>query len=753
MMTHFWRGLVVFVASAMMAPIVVAEPGASLDLPVGAIVSPGPNTYKGDVLEIVKGRGATIAWYIEAKVEDRVRVVAEYSCEAPLNQDYQLSFDGENQFWKVVPTALESSSRIELGTFDMRKGLPILVQLVPPAGTKYPHPVKLKRLILEGSVAGNLRLIDHATENLPPPAPVGSPGFGAKLTKTHPALDFRDLRDESLTLTISGLALKGENELLLTTWEGDLFSLDLSASVDREAPRFQKIAQGLSEPMGLVIDGDRIFVTEKNQATELLDRDGDGAYETYRCLSQDWPATMDYHEYLFGAVVRDGGLYFCSSVGMARRGIDNYQAPLRGSVIRVDLESGETEILAGGLRTPDGVGKGPGESLLILDNQGEWLPANKLIVFQKESFYGFRSIPPRHPMDLGEEMPPAIWLPQGEIAASPTQPVTLPASWGPYQGHILFGDATYGGLQRAFVEEVEGISQGAVFRFSQGFRHLFHRLALTPEGELYAGGIARGKDQEFIHRVSGLTHLRFTGEMVFEPLAARIKSNGLELEFTEPLATGTGWSPGAYYVTRWGYQPTQTYGGQKIRHRRAEVLSASVSPDRRRVFLEIPDLVENEVVKVRLPHSFVSEAGHPLWSGDLWYTINRLPAQSEGDVLDPPETNQTTAIPFFTFEKGNLGETVYRTYCAACHSSDATPLAGPTFAGIGASKRQVRSAPGAAPKTIEATRDYLRQSILDPNALLVDGYDPNLMPPLAGLLSTEEVEAVIDYILTLKKTL
>ena len=153
----------------------------------------------------------------------------------------------------------------------------------------------------------------------------------------------------------------------------------------------------------------------------------------------------------------------------------------------------------------------------------------------------------------------------------------LPSSWGPYAGQVLFGDATFGGLQRAFLEEVDGVTQGAVFPFSQGFRHLFHRFALTEAGDLFAGGIARGPDKEFIHRVSGLSRIRYTGKEVFEPLAARLRSNGLEVEFTLPLAEGSGWDPAGYYVTRWTYQGTQTYGGAKVLHRRAQVRSATVS--------------------------------------------------------------------------------------------------------------------------------------------------------------------------------
>lgn len=718
--------------------------GHALELPATMIFDKGPNRYDGDVLEITKGRGATIGWYVEAQHEEEVRVLAEYTCEAPLNQAYQLSFDGEDRFWDVEPTSGDGWKRAELGTFRMRAGLPLLVLLVPPSGTKYPHPVRFRRLVLKGASPENLSLA-----GLPevPPEPDGEEGFGRKLETLHPALAMRDLRDESLPLRISGMAMRGESELLLVTWDGDLYSLDLGAIPASGPPPFRRIARNLSEPMGLAMSGNRILVTEKNQVSELLDEDGDGNFETIRCISQDWPSTMDYHEYLFGAVVRDGQLFFCNSVGMARRGKDNFQAPLRGSLISVGIDSGETKILAGGFRTPDGVGSGPGGTILVTDNQGEWLPANKLVVVREGSFHGFRSIPPRHPLDRSGQDPPAVWLPQGEIAASPTEPVVLPESWGPYHGHVLFGDVTYGGLQRAFLEEIDGVSQGAVFRFSQGFRHLFHRFAFAGDGTLYAGGIARGKDREFIERVSGLTRVGFTGTRVFEPLAARIRSNGLEIEFTEPLAERAGWDPSAFYVTRWGYQPTQTYGGRKVRHRPAEVRSATVSKDRRRVFLEMADLVEGEVVHVRIARALASASGRPLRSGDVWYTANRIPADRPGEVRPAPSDAVTAAGPWFHFGRGNVGETVYRNFCSACHSIDGQKLVGPTFQGLAHSTRTVRPAPGAEARRVEATRDYLRQSIVEPNALLADGYAADLMPPMGDLLTDEQIDAVVDYLL------
>ncbi|MDF1754216.1 MAG: cytochrome c [Verrucomicrobiales bacterium] len=717
-----------------------------LALPATGIFSKGPNQYKDEVLEITKGRGATIGWYIKAKKEEEVRVSIEYSCAAPLNQDYQLSFDGNDKFWKVIPTKDNAFSRVELGVFRIRPGLPVLVLLVPPSGTKYPHPLRFRKLIVEGSKPDNLSRIPTSEAAIGPAAPTASSGFGAKLTELHPALSTLDLREEALTLRVSGMKMRGDNELLFTTWDGDLYSLDLTAISETGSPPLRKIAQGLSEPMGLAVSGHRIFVTEKNQVTELIDKDHDGGFETYRCVSQDWPCSMDYHEYLFGAVIKGDHLYFNASVGMARRGIDNYQAPLRGSVFKVHIDTGKTEIIAGGLRTPDGIGHSSDGGILVTDNQGEWLPANKLIQIEKGGFYQFRSTPPRHPLDVPKATPPSVWLPQGEIAASPTEPFLIPSNWGPYAGQVLFGDETFGGLQRAFLEKVDGVTQGAVFRFSQGFRHHFHRFAITPDGELYAGGIARGKDQEYINRVSGLTRIRYTGKKVFEPLAARLHTNGLEIEFTEPLAEGTGWNPATYYVTQWGYQATQTYGGQKVRHRLTGVRSATVSEDRRRVFLELAEITSGDVIHVRVSNSLLSEEKLPIRTGDLWYTVNRIPTNLPGKVKKAPAMTFAEPESFFKFAKGDPGQVLFQTYCTSCHSLDGTKLVGPSLKGLAGSHRKTRAPDSNELLSVEATADYIRQSITEPNALLAEGYTENLMPPMGGILTEKQIDDLVNFL-------
>ena len=71
-----------------------------------------------------------------------------------------------------------------------------------------------------------------------------------------------------------------------------------------------------------------------------------------------------------------------------------------------------------------------------------------------------------------------LWLPQNEIANSPSTPVLLKA--GPFEGQMLFGDVTYGGLQRAYLEKVDGEYQGAVFRHTQGLEAGVNRMIIGP---------------------------------------------------------------------------------------------------------------------------------------------------------------------------------------------------------------------------------------------------------------------------------
>jgi cytochrome c551/c552 len=83
--------------------------------------------------------------------------------------------------------------------------------------------------------------------------------------------------------------------------------------------------------------------------------------------------------------------------------------------------------------------------------------------------------------------------------------------------------------------------------------------------------------------------------------------------------------------------------------------------------------------------------------------------------------------------------------CRACHSIDGTEGVGPTWKGVYGS--QVQLADGSA---VTADHDYLLESIRDPGAKIVQGFQ-NIMPPnIAQDMTDGQVEDVIAFIESLK---
>lgn len=82
--------------------------------------------------------------------------------------------------------------------------------------------------------------------------------------------------------------------------------------------------------------------------------------------------------------------------------------------------------------------------------------------------------------------------------------------------------------------------------------------------------------------------------------------------------------------------------------------------------------------------------------------------------------------------------------CITCHSDDGSRLIGPSFKGLW--ERQENLSDGS---TITVDENYLRESIINPAAKIVDGYD-NVMTPFEGRITDEEITNIIEYLKTLK---
>jgi cytochrome c len=123
----------------------------------------------------------------------------------------------------------------------------------------------------------------------------------------------------------------------------------------------------------------------------------------------------------------------------------------------------------------------------------------------------------------------------------------------------------------------------------------------------------------------GLERMEYNGKTTFEMVAIRAKPQGFEIEFTEPLAAGIEIRPADFIIQQWWYQPTENYGGPKMDLEALNIARMNLSEDRTRLYLELPNLVEERVVYFRLPEYVQSDSGKSLWSSEAWYTLNRIP--------------------------------------------------------------------------------------------------------------------------------
>ena len=114
-----------------------------------------------------------------------------------------------------------------------------------------------------------------------------------------------------------------------------------------------------------------------------------------------------------------------------------------------------------------------------------------------------------------------------------------------------------------------------------------------------------------------------------------------------------------------------------------------------------------------------------------------LAACGGGGDSDTAEAIDGEALFASTVLEGQAG-------CVTCHSlSPGQVIVGPSLANIGADA-------GTRVEGLTAEA-YVEQSIVDPSAYVVDGFDDGQMPSVWGdVLSDAQIGALVNYLLTLR---
>jgi cytochrome c oxidase subunit 2 len=95
----------------------------------------------------------------------------------------------------------------------------------------------------------------------------------------------------------------------------------------------------------------------------------------------------------------------------------------------------------------------------------------------------------------------------------------------------------------------------------------------------------------------------------------------------------------------------------------------------------------------------------------------------------------------------SYGQKLYnRRGCASCHSVDGSRRVGPSFQGFYDRPHEFTDG-----TSLKADENYIRESIVDPKAKVVNSYSP-VMPSYKGQLSDDDINSIIAYLQSLSSS-
>lgn len=382
------------------------------------------------------------------------------------------------------------------------------------------------------------------------------------------------------------------NRAALSTWNGDVWTVTgLNDTLDKLV--WQRIATGLNQPLGLKIVNQQIYVLGRDQITRLVDLNADGEIDFYENFNNDVYNSEHFHEQCMDLQTDAAGNFYYMKSG---RHALPAQHPHHGTLIKVSPDGKQSTVIAYGFRASNGLGISPGPIFYGTDQEGYWMPANRLNrITAPGKFYGnlLGWYPPDNPPTTYE--PPLCWI-APFVDRSPATLVWIPTdTWEKMEDSILsvsYGTGkVYAVLQQQIGETIQGAVTEMGLEFPTGvMRGRFHPIS----GDLYLAGLfgwSSNKQED-----TGFYRVRMTGAPLRTPKSFRAVKDGLIIDFYAPLEAKSTTNPENWRVQSWEYRWSKDYGSPQLKRSGEEgrdmhsVQSITLSEDGKTVFLKIPTL-------------------------------------------------------------------------------------------------------------------------------------------------------------------
>jgi len=443
-------------------------------------------------------------------------------------------------------------------------------------------------------------------------------------------------------MEIGSIALMPDQQIAVTTRRGDLWICTGAYGDDLKKVTWKKFAQGLHEPFGMFWKAGWLYLTQRPDVTRLKDSTGSGVADTFETVCSDWGIKGDYHEYAFGSEPDKNGDIW---VVLCLTGSFTAESNWRGWCVRITPD-GKMIPTCSGIRSPGGIGFNAEGDAFYMDNQGVWNGSSSLKWLKPGSFQGnpsgnkfakLANLPA--PPDVADKsriliertkfpdfIPPAVIFPHGKVGQSPTG-IACDQSrgkFGPWPKQLYVGEQTHSQVQRVCLENVNGLYQGAVFHFLEGFEAGLIPVRLDQDaGLLFVGGSNRGWASRGSKPFT-FERVKWTGKTPFEIETMTANPDGFTLNFTAPVDPATAADPKSYAMDAFTYIFQAEYGSPEVDQAYPKITAATVSADKKSVRLKIDGLVRGHIHHL-LAQGVKSATAESLWHPDAWYTLNEIP--------------------------------------------------------------------------------------------------------------------------------
>ncbi|MCX6953139.1 MAG: hypothetical protein NTV51_13375, partial [Verrucomicrobia bacterium] len=505
--------------------------------------------------------------------------------------------------------------------------------------------------------------------------------------------------------------------LVVTTRYGEVW-------MRNSAGAWRCFARGLNEPLGLVVESDRVvYVAHRPELLKATDTDGDGRADTFDAIANQWGISNNYHEFFFG-LRRDPAGNFYGVIGLTSLGDkltvtqDEVRGklntapilesaghiadlPYRGWAVKISPD-GKLTPIATGFRQANGVALSPEGEMFVNENQGEYKASCGLLHVAPGDFHGhvagLKWESGFDPKTFTTEQAwqrlktPAVVFPHGPMGVSGGEPVwdVTGGKFGPFAGQVFAGDYTRL-VVRSSLEKVAGEWQGVCFPFlgrnetapyvtGEKLIAGVMRGVFAADGSLYlgaTGGWGAGAD--------GIQRVVWDGQVSPEVRDVKLTDRGFRLTFTRPMSAVTLAAAASFEINRFRYYYQYKYGSPWVDEARVAVNEVRPAADGLSAELILGELKPGFVYELSVAALRTTD-NQPLANPLAYYTANRLlngertiggttrlPRPGEKMPTAKDEAAVANASPAATLA---AGEKVYRLYCVPCLQPDGRGIPG-----------------------------------------------------------------------------